>query len=631
MAELPLTVKAVPALAVAMAEALSKVTVPVDSLEMLTPAPPLSLAQQSDTSLRGVGAHRSHLGPSSWHKEVVCGQCHVVPQLVSDPGHLGPLPADMTYTGIATGTVWTSPSCTSYCHGATLDGGTTTEPDWTSVGTFQAICNSCHGLPPNIAPHTSETWDCGQCHPTMEPETLTMILPDRHIDGVLDFRGCTTCHVTAQGSRRQVVGIGGDFERASHHVNSAVEDDDCIVCHDVGDHRSGNVRLRDADSAAVIATLTSDPATSAAEAAKLDAFCLSCHDADGANGSPPFSDGVMPPPIDDMAWAATSHNMNQMSCYGDGESFGCHDNGHGSAKQKLLAPSDASQPPVVGDPLRQEEGMCYSCHTAAGVAASDVEAPFGLASHHPVSAVEQVSGARVECANCHNPHLAKPSAKLIDPDNGALWENVDYTDFCLRCHDGAPPVGVSFSGSGSANGSGFDKSQYVGTTHDLELGAGNGFGCLHCHDQHGTSRISTLEADYATADYTPYSAGAYALCFSCHGANALVFNGNAFEDLHDKHVRGEDAPCIVCHDPHAAADLTEPGLIDFDIADNGSYDFSYFGSASNPSNAFWAQSSTVRNCELRCHGKQHEPKDYDPTKDGPVDTTNPSTCASCHP
>ena len=109
------------------------------------------------------------------------------------------------------------------------------------------------------------------------------------------------------GGRRAVV---GEFALASHHLQGAsLEDADCTVCHDMSQHQQGYVRLKNVDdpgNPVLVVELTGDPAADPAEAAKLEAVCLACHDADGAGGSPPFSDGITPLSIDASAWAATA-------------------------------------------------------------------------------------------------------------------------------------------------------------------------------------------------------------------------------------------------------------------------------------------------------------------------------------
>ncbi|MFQ5429742.1 MAG: cytochrome c3 family protein [Phycisphaerae bacterium] len=464
------------------------------------------------------------------------------------------------------------------------------------------ICQVCHtsttyhrydgsGVPHN------DGADCTACHP--------------HPDGFMPTAGsCSDCHATAQGGRRPVV---GEFALASHHLQGTLLDDaDCVVCHEMTQHQQGQVRLFDVDNPATVITLNGDPTTTPAEALKLEAFCLACHDANGAGGAAPFTDGIMPMPIDPAVWAAASHKLGgaagQMTCFGDGETTGCHGTGHGSAKRKLLAPADASQPPVAGDPLREEEGMCYTCHDSDGPAAADIQSQFALANHHNVSAVDQTDGSRVECTDCHDPHAAASAALLKNPDTGAAWTG-SGVDFCLVCHDGSPPAGVAFPAGSS--GTGYDKSAFVGTTHASSLGAD---ACRQCHENHGSAYRSMLLNEYVITDNNTYAEADYATCWICHDANTIVFGNNQFENLHKKHVQGQKAPCIICHDTHAGFDAGEPGLINFDFAvQDGGYNITYH-TGFDASTAFWVNGAQDRGfCDIRCHGKDHNPKNYNRT------------------
>ena len=596
------------------------------------PAPPVDTAGNTATSARGVGAHQSHLATSGWHAAVTCDACHVVPVGIGDAGHIDPGPAELTFGGIGAGTSWDGTSCSnSYCHGASLAaGGTNQAPVWTTVNGSQAACGTCHGAPPP-APHPAFN-DCGLCHPNVQQGTLTFSDPTTHIDGNVDVAGgaggCTACHASAQGSRRVIVGASGDFVRSSHHVSGDPTDADCAVCHDQSTHMTGTVRLKDVDTGLEVAALTGDPATDAVEAAKLDAFCTACHDANGAGGAAPFSDGIMPPEVDATAWSQSSHGGAGMSCAGDGESFGCHANGHGSDKTHLLAPADATQTPIAGDPLRQEEGMCYSCHSTSGVALTDIQGAFSLASRHNVAAADQTGGAKVECINCHNPHTATPTAMLANPDTGAPYVPVDYTMFCLTCHDGGAPPGVSFPAT--SPGTGYDKSAYVGTTHDLELGTGAGWGCLHCHNAHGSAQPTLLTGTYNMAATTQFSTAKYSVCFQCHKSQPLTLETEQFR-RHNKHF-GASIGCVWCHDAHNGYDPGEPGLVNFAFVQNHptTYTFGLAGGATTLSQAYRVLSTTNRSCYLVCHGKQHTPKGYDPTQNPQVDTSDPNACATCH-
>ncbi|UCH83385.1 MAG: hypothetical protein JSW50_13140 [Candidatus Latescibacterota bacterium] len=270
---------------------------------------------------------------------------------------------------------------------------------------------------------------------------------------------CSTCHDTTQplgtgDYRRQVVGTGGDFERTSHHVNDGLGGEsvtslDCVICHNNSKHQSltdPQVRLFNMDTGY---TVTYD-----GTASSMETFCVNCHDTDGGYQ---FSDGNTPPDIE-TAWLASSHKAGGMTCYGDGVSTGCHDNGHGSDKVSLKAPFTGATP--------DEEAFCYSCHDSDGPAASDVQDDFSgtltgttgsgavLNTHHDISDADQAySGAVVECDDCHDPHSATPTQKVIgnvdpsdgrDPAPGNSFAGSSYvTEFCFECHDNSYPASVT--------------------------------------------------------------------------------------------------------------------------------------------------------------------------------------------
>jgi len=175
------------------------------------PAPPLDTNNGMSTDLRGVGAHRSHLNPSTWRADITCDQCHKVPASMQSIGHIDtPLPAEVIFGNLAGLTAaWNGTTCSNvYCHGATLKsgtgaaGGTATRPVWTVVNGAQSQCGSCHGTPPP-PPHPVDS-DCGKCHPTMTPGGgLVITDPAKHIDGNLDVntnQPCNSCHGGVMGN-----------------------------------------------------------------------------------------------------------------------------------------------------------------------------------------------------------------------------------------------------------------------------------------------------------------------------------------------------------------------------------------------------------------------------------------------
>lgn len=286
-------------------------------------------------------------------------------------------------------------------------------------------------------------------------------------DGGFQPPACLTCHNASQGARRAV---DGEFTLSSSHVDP-VGVLDCRTCHELTQHQAGNVRLKNVDDPrdlSLVAELTGNPFTTAAEAQKLTYFCLACHDPAGSGPSQPFTSGTTPPQVDSTTWEASSHSAGVGSCFGDG-AFGCHASGHGSEKQKLLAPYTVA--PTAPANAEEEEGFCYNCHSATG-GAFDVESQFDPATIRQVTEAwsnndhadfndrhdvqyeaSSVSGAKIECYDCHDPHEAtatQPFKSDPDPSDGHVptagsrWTGQSLlSDFCLDCHDNSFPVGVS--------------------------------------------------------------------------------------------------------------------------------------------------------------------------------------------
>lgn len=495
------------------------------------------------------------------------------------------------------------------------------------------VCVACHNTAANPGyPMTGHTGgaghlggndftgqDCTSCHfHSADSDYSTQ-------DGFMPVGGCTLCHASPvdngdgipTGGRRAVV---GEFSNNSHHVQTAVTDQDCMACHYTGNHQSGFVKLYDADNPGNIITLNADPMTNAVEAKKLEPFCLSCHDGNGASGAAPFQDGVMPPALDTALWANSSHG-NNATC------FDCHNNGHGSVKVTLLGPYNATNDPTLpGDPLREQEGLCYLCHDADGPASVDIQNQFNLFSHHDVDSLEQqANGSKVECVDCHNPHTVNGINKTANPDNtNQLWTGTGVA-FCQACHDGVPPGAVLFPTTSS--GTGYDKSVYAGA-HADQLGSDS---CRLCHSEHGTNFISTLKDQFVIQDFNNYAVGDYQICWTCHDPDLVIGPDknnkavNAFSDLHWTHVVGEQATCIECHDTHRPHDIGEKGLITFDYPVSNGWTFWYIGGR-NGSTAFWLNATeTQGSCYLSCHNKDHKPKSY--TR---YEVNTVTACIACH-
>lgn len=167
------------------------------------PAPPRDVSGATSTTLVTVGAHQAHLS-AVIGVSVTCDECHVVPDSVLTPGHIVDGPAPVRFGPIATsfgvGPRWdrSSETCSSvYCHGATLSGGSNTQPRWTLVDSSQKSCNSCHGFSPPSGKHAS-VWgphnymgtNCTNCHggTVTDPSGSMIIRREVHINGVVDVQ-----------------------------------------------------------------------------------------------------------------------------------------------------------------------------------------------------------------------------------------------------------------------------------------------------------------------------------------------------------------------------------------------------------------------------------------------------------
>ena len=442
--------------------------------------------------------------------------------------------------------------------------------------TPKGVCQVCHtattfNLSTEVDGSTihNDDADCSSCH--------------KH-DSATSFAatGCTGCHSTVQDdtgnswpSRRAAV---LDFDEASHHITfnatngytsgQDIDSADCEVCHDQSTHKDGVVDLYNLNDSSVI-LITGDVFTSSTEAAKLTNFCLGCHDGVGNPLTPPLSDGVTPPVIDPTTWTNGTHNsIGGISCFGDG-AYGCHSSGHGSKKRRMLAPynvAPSSDPGANNYLYEEEEGFCFNCHDSDGPSSIDMKTRWttpirwvqqGLSvtgttnpnfnDRHDVQyEAQQVSGAKIECTDCHNPHEASPEYPFkLDPDPGRTpvtpmsgsivgktwteyWDfdpslpSKPQTYFCLDCHDNTFPAAVTPPTIALANiDYAWDQDNPLspnpdmhGTTDTAGEGIVTGLqyetantvilSCEKCHNPHPTvADPSLVDLDLATGGSTP--------------------------------------------------------------------------------------------------------------------------------
>lgn len=160
------------------------------------PGPPEDTHGSSDPTARTVGAHQTHLR-TTLTVALACGDCHVGPDGFADPGHIdGDGRAEVTLGerarrgGAAPAYDPDAGTCANtYCHGGGRFGaGVTTV--WNQVGTGQAACGTCHGLPPapdTGHPNVPATLTCNTCHPNVVSAEPAIVDPSLHMNGQTDF------------------------------------------------------------------------------------------------------------------------------------------------------------------------------------------------------------------------------------------------------------------------------------------------------------------------------------------------------------------------------------------------------------------------------------------------------------
>ena len=537
------------------------------------PAPPVDTNGNSDPNLITVGAHQSHVGPSGWHHELQCSDCHVVPASPDACHDDGP-PAEITWGPLAT---WggavpafdleTAVCAGTYCHGSTLAaGGTNPSPHWNVVASGEVVCGSCHGLPP-CSGHPG-SGPCAPCHQEVYDGT-DWVDPQLHIDGQVQVTAdlpCGMCHGMPPawphaanedcGLCHGMVWSDGAWVDESLHDNGTVEvsGESCSACH-------GNPP----------ATADEDyPGGGGAHqrhVVDLGLACSTCHGHDGsgpthAEAAAVLQDNVDISFVDTVAYpggTTTSNGGSPSFDHNDGNPtchVGCHN-------------------PVVDD---IPDLVNVATWTAAVIPCSDCHERVGLSLpwNHDIdgTALE----IRANCAACHDvsTHTAG-LAVLADPDPG---DGIDPTplgapisDLCRTCHDG---------GGGPWFGGGFPTdlgdAWIAPRAHE-----GHDVGCEACHGYHGGNPGSDLVASVEEIS----CAGA-----ACHDDVVNEMGPSGATTRHrvvDSEQSAGQLECVTCHWPHAVDDspwqpVTDPD--DLSLVPVADVPGSHFSTADGNTNAF---------------------------------------------
>jgi predicted CXXCH cytochrome family protein len=306
----------------------------------------------------------------------------------------------------------------------------------------------------------------------------------------------------------------------------------------------------------------------------------------------------------------------------------------------------------------REEETCFLCHDGS-VAATDIQRettkPYrhavDLSSgiHDPAEEYDtQPPPDHVECSDCHNPHAVSnspasppnlPGSVLgvsgVDSAGGFIRETRSLYEVCYKCHGDNNVVSrtvvarqfleVNTRSEFDLGNPSYHPVQGIGRNTDVPslippLRETSRIGCTDCHNNdggpggggsgpkgpHGSIYEGLLERSYATADNTPESIVAYALCYKCHNRTSILADESFSE--HRKHIVGEDTPCSACHDPHGISSaqgnpMNNSHLINFDLtiaAPNAQGE----GPVFEDLGVFRGQ------CSLNCHGKDHDALEY---------------------
>ncbi len=360
-------------------------------------------------------------------------------------------------------------------------------------------------------------------------------------------------------------------------------------------------------------------------------ICKSCH-------KPTGYAGISTHDISGGTWNGSGANPWPHTTYstvGENSCQNCHRSHSAGGKERLRSSSLDSE-------------VCLICHN--GNTGINIKSEITKAySHNAIiynnihDANENIMSAakHTQCVDCHNPHRLNSNSASAPNVNGRLLgvsgmningviinESQYEYEVCLKCHGqnryNNPPVNRLYQNSNirvaflPSNAS-FHSVASQGTVSQVpSLKSGwtvtSRMYCSDCHNNnnstsnggsgpdgpHGSNKNYLLEREYVIATSLPYVQSNYNICWKCHRPG-VIFNKDLtrFKE-HKKHIDGEDTPCSVCHDPHGSTQYK--GLLNFDTSvvfpnENGDLK--------------WDISGNKGRCFMRCHNKEHKPKDYD--------------------
>lgn len=414
-------------------------------------APPRDLIGNTATTFVGVGAHQSHLqGTHGVAAPLDCTSCHPRPASALAAPHLdgrvdvtGYTGGDTSLLAAVTDPGWNRsiPSCaTSYCHGATLGGGTASQPVWTRVDGSQVACGSCHALPPpghrTLRPPVTPV-TCAACHPsTVKADGAIDAAGGKHVNGTVETDG-----FTGHGAGWLVPGD------PAFHGREAIASgmDTCFRCHSAKEPSTNGIRT-----------------------------CASCHDALAGGGDWTTScvgchgsDTSSAPPRDVHGNTATTaigvgaHRAHVEATSDIAQKYDCsvcHEK-----PSVVFSPSHLDGATTVTgytgtDPSLQFIGnpgwnrttatcstsWCHGGYSGTYTYSVDdgsgtlVQVNFAFAGRSNAPTWNRVDGAQAACGTCH----------AVPPSPSGYWHSGNHGGSygaCTYCHPGVDAEGAGFT------------------------------------------------------------------------------------------------------------------------------------------------------------------------------------------
>lgn len=400
--------------------------------------------------------------------------------------------------------------------------------------------------------YSSSTELCASCHSVHKAPAAKLMNKES------ERQTCYTCHDADGGAinvRRQ---FGeqeiGTSTATSFHPVPEPKHGVRLACSDCHEPHAPIAE----DTMLLRAKIGGDWVLSPPDAPIGNAFCYSCH---GAQSDLPAPYG------DHSAFEDAVHSTNGKVPMPDSGSrikcLACHEP-HGS-DFRALGTAD-------------QEDLCFSCHTEVDPNTSGGTNPL-LAfqagpndyatndgtpvriRHHPIASGDQAGGARaVECASCHNVHLAARTdsslgSMLVDPtDTSKVWivswtgtgmTRGNISAWCETCHvspEATQPVragdnvpyDVTMVNDTGDNAGGRPHDEFRAAEWDARATHGPDgarLACTACHDFHGSSNAFMLREEIVNLD------GTVTHTLTDFDANAEIWQWRNFAQV-----------CLTCHE-----------------------------------------------------------------------------------